>query len=225
MTIEPNEGPRERLRRVGIEGLSDQELIALLLGTGAPGEPVMVVASRLLHEAGGLRGIGRLGLGSLERLTGLGPTKGARLLAALELGRRSLARPFERSVRFTSSAMVDAALRPRLATAQSERFLAIALDVKQRLIAEIEIGRGGMTACPVDPGDVFRALLREAAVGAIFVHNHPSGDPQPSVDDVQLTDRLTRAGSLLGIHVLDHVIVAAQGHFSFADAGLLPTSP
>src|SRR5690606_18345940 len=116
---------------------------------------------------------------------------------------------------------VDAAMRPRLANADVEHFIAIALDAKNRPVAEISIARGGLAACPVSPADVFRALLREAAAGVVFVHNHPSGEPSPSAEDVALTDRLRRAGELLGVTVLDHVIIGREGYFSFLDAGLL----
>lgn len=214
-------GPRERLRTVGQRRLSDAELLAVLLGTGRQGEPVTVQAARLLHEVGGLSGLSKLGPGGLEQLSGLGPGKSCRIIAAVELGRRVVTRPLHRGARLASSRDVDAAYRPSLADADTEVFICIALDAKHRPIREIEIARGGLSACPVAPADVFRALLREAAAGVVLVHNHPSGEPTPSTDDVQLTERLARAGELLGIPVLDHVIVGREGHFSFLDAGLL----
>lgn len=215
------DGPRERLRAVGTEGLSDAELLAVLLGTGARNEPVVVLASRVLHEVGGIAGLARTGPGLLEQVVGVGPTKASRIVAAVELGRRVLARPLPRGARVGSSRDVDAALRPRLADAEVERFIAIALDAKNRPLGELEIARGGLSACPVSPADVFRTLLREAAAGVIFVHNHPSGDPNPSPDDVALTERLQKAGALLGVQVLDHVIIGREGYFSFLDAGML----
>ena len=216
------EGPRERMRAVGTEGLSDAELLAILLGTGARREPVGVLASRLLHEVGGIAALSRVGTGALEQIAGLGPGKASRIVAAVELGRRVVTRPLPRGARIGSSRDVDAAMRPRLAGADVEHFVAIALDAKNRPIGEIEIARGGLSACPVSPADVFRALLREAAAGVVFVHNHPSGEPSPSADDVALTERLRRAGELLGVRVLDHLIIGREGYFSFLDAGLLP---
>ncbi|HJL18206.1 MAG TPA: DNA repair protein RadC [Sandaracinaceae bacterium LLY-WYZ-13_1] len=218
-------GPRERLRAVGTERLSDAELLALLLGTGARREPVSVLASRLLHELGGLEALRRVGPGALEKLPGVGPSKAGRIVAAVELGRRLATRPLPRGTRIASSRAVYAALRPRLAHLDAERFLALALDAKNRPIAEVEIARGGLSACPVSPSDVFRALLREAAAGVVFVHNHPSGEPSPSAEDVALTERLRRAGDLLGVAVLDHVIIGREGYFSFLDSGLLAPEP
>ena len=214
-------GPRERLRAVGQARLSDAELLAVLLGTGQRGEPVTVSATRILHELGGLDGLKKVGPGALEQVAGLGPTKAGRIVAAFELGQRVLARPLRRRDRLSSSRDVDAAYRPRLADCEVELFLAIALDAKHRPIREIEVGRGGLTHCPVAPADVFRAVLREAAAGVILVHNHPSGEPTPSSEDVQLTERLRAAGALLGIEVLDHLIIGREGYFSFLDAGLI----
>ena len=221
MEMSTIEGPRERMRVVGTERLSDAELLALLLGTGARAEPVSVLASRILHELGGIAGLRRIGAGALEQLAGVGPTKASRIVAAIELGRRVATRPLPRGERIGSSRDVDAALRPRLGDADAERFVAIALDAKNRPVAEVEVARGGLSACPVSPSDVFRSLIKEAAAGVVFVHNHPSGEPSPSAEDVELTERLRAAGELLGVRVLDHVIIGREGYFSFLDAGLL----
>jgi DNA repair protein RadC len=215
------DGPRERLARVGVESLSDAELVALLLGTGARGVPVEVLAASVLAERGGLVGLERAGLGALAARVGLGESKACRLLAAVEVGRRVGAVPLVRGMRLGSSRDIDAALRPRLARAEVEHFLAIPLDAKNRPTGELRIATGGQSVCPVAPSDVFRALLREAASAVIFVHNHPSGDPAPSREDQLITERLVRGGELLGVRVLDHVIIAREGYFSFLDAGLL----
>jgi DNA repair protein RadC len=215
------DGPRERMRAVGTEGLSDTELLALLLGTGARDEPVTALAGRILRELGGVSALSRIGAGALEHMSGVGPTKASRIVAAIELGRRVVARPLTRNARIGSSRDVDAALRARLADSDVEHFIAIALDAKNRPTFEVEVARGGLSQCPVSPADVFRALLREAAAGVVFVHNHPSGEPSPSAEDVALTDRLRRAGELLGVNVVDHVIIGREGYFSFLDAGLL----
>lgn len=214
-------GPRERLLVAGRESLSDAELVALLLGTGTRDEHVTVLAARIVHEAGGLTGLSRLGVGALATISGLGVGKAARLVAALELGMRVNTRPLSARAPIRSSRDIAAALSPRLSVAEVEHFVAIPVDARNRPLGELRLSVGGLSACPVKPGDVFRALLREAAHGVIFAHNHPSGEPLPSEDDIELTRRLEQAGGLLGVRVLDHIIIGREGYFSFLDAGLL----
>lgn len=228
MTTSTNEplspGARERLREVGAERLSDAELVSLVLGTGTVREPVSVLAARLVEEAGGLARLARLGPGALSRASGVGESKAARLVAAVELGRRATQRSAEPSPRIGSSADVVRWIGPRLAEQDVEHFVALALDARQRVLAVLPIARGSLAACPVAPADVFRALLREAAAATVLAHNHPSGDPSPSSEDLALTERMASAGTLLGIRVLDHVIIGRTGHFSFLDAGLIRAS-
>jgi DNA repair protein RadC len=215
------QGPRERLMLRGEQALSDEELLAVLLGTGSVGEPVAVVAARVLSELGGSEGLRRAGIATLSRLPGVGPIKACRIRAALELGARAQAQPLAPHAPIRSSKDVHAALGPRLATAEREHFYALALDAKNRPLAEILLAVGGLTACGVAPADLFRAVLREPAAAVVLVHNHPSGDPAPSDDDVLLTRKLVAAGALLGLSVVDHVIIGRNGYFSFTDAGLL----
>ena len=214
-------GARERLREVGIEGLSEEELVALLLGTGGRDEPVKALAARLLKEVGGAEGLAQNGVGALSQIRGIGVGKASRIVAAIELGRRVLSRPVDRGRPLSSSHDVAASLRPRFVGAEKEHLLAIALDAKNRPITEIEVASGGLAACPVSPADIFRALLREAAVATILVHNHPSGEPEPSLDDIDFTARLVTVGALLGIPVLDHIILGRERFFSFVDSGIL----
>lgn len=213
-------GARERLRALGIDRLSDAELVTLVLGTGTTREPVAVLAARVLEASRGLRGLSRLGPGALATCSGIGEGKAARLVAAIELGRRA-AQHVEPPARIAASSDVVAWAAPRIADAEVEHFLALALDARQRVVAVVTIGRGTLAACPVSPADAYRLLLREAAAAVVFVHNHPSGDPSPSPEDLTLTNRLIAGGNLLGIKVLDHVIVARSAHFSFLDAGLI----
>jgi DNA repair protein RadC len=224
-TVQAQRGPRERLAMQGKAALSDADLIALLLGTGARSSPVSVVAARLLEDAGGLLGLSGLTLPELEAQLGVGATKASRLVAAIELGTRLAARPLQRGTPIVSSRDVDAALRPRLRDDSREHFFAIAVDSRNRPIAELEIAVGGLTACCISPADVFRPVLRQAAVGVLFAHNHPSGEAQPSEEDGQVTQRLVLAGQLLGVSVLDHLVLGHSGYFSFLDAGLLHAAP
>lgn len=217
----PPDGPRERLAMYGRATLSDAELIAVLLGTGSQACSVSVTAERLLARAGGLHGLCRLSLAQLQAQTGIGATKASRVLAALELGTRALSQPITRRRAISSSRDVEAALRPRYAHESREHFIALALDAKNHPLCELTIGIGGSLACAIAPADVFRPVLQAAAVGVVFAHNHPSGDPSPSDADVAITERLCQAGQVLGVAVLDHVVLGREGYFSFADAGLL----
>lgn len=209
----------------GEASLSDAELLAVLLGTGTATEPVAVIAQKLLLQGGGLQGLARAGVATLSECPGVGTTKACRLRAALELGLRACSRPLDPLVPVRTSADVAAVLGPRLRDAQREHFYALALDVRHRPVAELLIAVGGLTACSVAPSDVFRQVLREPAAAVVFVHNHPSGDPTPSPEDASLTLRLRKAGEMLGVQVLDHVILGHDKHFSFLDAGLLVPEP
>ncbi len=214
-------GARERLMLHGEQALSDAELVAILLGTGSARDPVAVLAQKLIEQAGGLAGLRRAGLSALSRFPGIGATKACRLRAALELGVRLSASPLRPREPLQQSADVASALGPRLRGAAREHFFALALDAKNRPVAEILVAVGSLTACAITPADVFRLVLREPAAAVVFVHNHPSGEPAPSSEDVRVTERLQQAGALLGVKVLDHVILGHDSHFSFLDAGLL----
>ncbi len=216
------EGPRERLLRDGVSVLSDAELVAVLLSTGARRTPVHAIAAELLLLHGGLNGLRRVSANVLASTHGVGIGKATRILAAIELGSRVVhLRPkLGRSVR--TSADLFAALPPQLGMAEVESFYAIALDAKNRPLSVACVAQGSAASCMVTPSDAFRSVFREAAVGVAFAHNHPSGDTEPSDDDMDLTIRLRRAGQLLGVHVIDHIIVGGDDYYSFVDAGLLP---
>ncbi len=213
-------GPREKLSERGVESLSDAELIALLLGTGTADEPVPVLAERVLHQLGGLHNVARASVRQLAAVKGVGSGKSGRIAAGIELGRRALAQPLERGVRIASSEDVYRSFGPLLARREHEELWAIALDARQRVLGRVQLARGGVNACPVSLADVFRPLIREGASALIVIHNHPSGSPEPSPEDLAFTERLAQAGELLGIFLLDHVIIAAEGYFSCLDAGL-----
>lgn len=214
------EGPREKLAAHGAENLSDGELIAILLGTGTRDEPVPALAEKLLVRIGGLRGLAHAGGADLAGLSGVGAGKAARIVAALELGRRVSALPLVRGARLTSSEDVHRAFGPLLGHLHHEELWAVALDARQRVLTRLLLARGGISGCALQPADVFRPLLREAASAVILVHNHPSGSCEPSSEDLGFTERLAQVGELLGIFLLDHVIVSREGYFSCLDSGL-----
>lgn len=217
-------GPRERLASCGAPALSDAELLAVLLGTGRTGEGVVSVAVRLLTETGSLWALRRMSPAELGRLSGIGPAKASRLSAAFEVGLRALTFPEEQAAPLSNSEAVFSRYGRPLMASRIERFLVIAVDAKNRPRSQREVARGGRTSCQVDPAEVFRFLVAESASGAIFLHNHPSGDPQPSPQDLELTERLVAAGSLLDIRILDHVVVGNGRYTSLRNSGLWPTT-
>ena len=202
--------PRERLLRHGPATLPDFELLAVVLGTLAPAE---ALASRFPD----LRRIAAAGIGELATIPGVGYAQACRVKAALALAGRLGERPLARGTPLTSPELVARSLAPRLEEQERESFLALALDVKLRLLAELHLADGGGTEVAVSPRDIFTALVRERAAAVIFVHNHPSGDPTPSEHDRELTQRLRSVGDIVGIRVVDHLIIAQGGHTSFAE--------
>ncbi len=205
--LAPRDRPREKLLHAGAATLGDNELVAVLLGTGQRDRDALAVAADLLAAIGGVSGLGRHAAERLTRAPGVGPTRAARLLAAVELGRRALAGPRLPRPRLASPTAVAGYLLPDHAGHPEERFGVLLLDTKHRAIRAVPISRGTLDASLVHPRDVFRAAADHAAAAVVLFHNHPSGDPAPSVDDVQLTRRLVEAGELMGIAVLDHVVL------------------
>jgi DNA repair protein RadC len=156
---------------------------------------------------------------ALQALQGLGPAKAASLLAAFELARRIEAKPLECGQLIRNPVDVHRHFQPRIRGAQRESFHVLLLDVRHRLMGEAQVSVGTLTASLVHPREVFQEAIRAAAAAVLLVHNHPSGDPTPSEEDRVVTERLAAAGELLGIRVVDHLIIADTGHFSFREAG------
>jgi DNA repair protein RadC len=217
--------PRERLASLGPEALSDAELLALLLRTGGRGADALAVARDLLDRCGGLQGLAAASGRELGAARGVGPAKSATLRASLELGRRLAARRLAPGDRIRGPADVFHHFHPRLRHVRHERFLAILLDGRHRVLGQEVVSQGTLTASLVHPREVFRPALRESAAALILVHNHPSGDPSPSREDREVTERLIRAGEILGVRVLDHVIVAERGYTSLCPEGASPAGP
>jgi DNA repair protein RadC len=223
LDLERTPGPsvRERASRAGVGSLSDVELLALLLATGAVGQPVGVVAADLLSEVGGVERLERVGPYRLAQQRGIGPVKATRLLAAIELGRRVTLRALsdERQV-VGSFEAVAAWAQPRLAGLDHEEVWLLCLDGKNALRSARRIAQGGLHGCALRPADVLRPALEDAASGIVLVHNHPSGDPTPSLADIEMTRALVEACEVLGLHLLDHVIVARSGAQSLRELEL-----
>ncbi len=209
--------PRERLEAFGAENLSDVELVALLLRTGGGGLDAVAGAARLLTASGGLEGAARAAAADLVAAPGVGPAKSATLRAAFEIGRRLAACRLEAGAAVRGPADVHAHFHSRLRHATQEHFFTVLLDGRHRVIRHALVSQGTLTASLVHPREVFRPALREPAAAVILVHNHPSGDPTPSREDREITERLVRAGELLGVPVLDHVVVAERGYSSLRE--------
>jgi DNA repair protein RadC len=217
----PSERPRERLLDAGPQALSDGELLAILLGTGVRGQPVSELARRILHEWGGLTALLGSTPAELARAKGLGPARVARLLAALEVGRRYLGAPVE--PRSALAAPADAArfLKAKLLDLPHEVFCCLFLDTRHRLIRYEELFRGTIDGATVYPREVVKRALAHNASAVILGHNHPSGVSEPSEADRSITLKLAKALALVEIRLLDHVVVSRGGHVSLAERGLV----
>src|SRR5262247_211561 len=212
--------PREKLVDQGAEALSAVELLAVLLRTGTEGETVLDQARAVLEACGNrLRGLASLGLHEFCGIKGIGPAKAAQLLALVELAKRFGEEEFAPGMPFKGSHDVYAHFRERLAHERHEQFYAVLLDNKNRKLKDIRISQGSLTASIVHPRDVYLPVIRESAAAVIFVHNHPSGDPTPSAEDLEITRRLRQVGDLVGVRVLDHVVIGKGRYVSFVDDG------
>ncbi len=221
-TQPPEARPRERLQRFGPGPLSEQELLALLIGAGGRGTPARDLAERVLDLSGGrLRELARMDLGGLEAIPGIGPAVASRIVAAIELGRRVSAARTIQEHPITGPADVHDIFAPALAHLAHEEFHVLLLNSQNAPICQRQVTRGILDASLIHPREVFRDAIVLRAAALILVHNHPSGNPEPSAEDLQVTRQLSAAGSQVGIPVLDHVIVAGEAFASLAGRGCL----
>jgi DNA repair protein RadC len=212
--------PRDKLLDRGPGALSDAELLAVVLLTGTPGHSVLDQARALLQACEeDWHRLAQLGAGELSRLTGLGPAKVAQILATLEIAKRYGEREFKPGTALRGSGDIYAHFRERLASETREHFYAVLLDNKHRKLKDVLLSLGSLTASIVHPRDVFAAVVREAAAAVVFVHNHPSSDPTPSKEDIEITQRLRSVGEIMGVRVLDHIIIGKGRYVSFVDDG------
>jgi DNA repair protein RadC len=215
----PEERPRERLARLGPAALSNRELIALLVGSGSVRASALDVAERLLGS--GLRGLAGRSLAELRHERGVGSAKASRVLAALELGARLASEGRGSAPGFRTPEESARYLLPRYGARPVETFGLLALDVRHRLKREAIVSVGCLTSSLVHPREVFQEAVVARAAALVLFHNHPSGDPEPSADDLALTRRLASAGALMGIEVLDHLILGAGRFVSLKQRGVV----
>ena len=212
--------PREKLLEQGPGALSNAELLAVVLGAGSQGQSALDQARALLESSGSsLRALAARGVADLREVKGIGPVKAAQMLALLELAKRFGEEKFAPGAPFRGSHDIYAHFRERLAGERHEQFYAVLLDNKHRKIKEIRVSQGSLTASIVHPRDVYLPVIRESAAAVIFVHNHPSGDPTPSREDLEITRRLREVGELVGVRVLDHIVIGHGRYVSFVDEG------
>jgi DNA repair protein RadC len=212
--------PREKLLDSGAAALSLAELLAVVLRSGNRHENAIEQAQAVLHPvAGNLRQLAGASVADLCQVRGVGPAKAAQIVAALEIAKRFGEEEFSPGALFRSSYDVYAHFRERLAGERHEHFFAVLLDNKHRKIKDIRVSQGSLTASIVHPRDVYLPVIRESAAAVIFVHNHPSGDPTPSREDLEITRRLREVGDLVGVRVLDHLVIGRGRYVSFVDDG------
>lgn len=208
--------PREMIEAHGAGALSDEQLLAVVIGSGSGRYGVAAVAEAVLQQYPALSGLNAATPGDLLLVPGIGPTKAARLLARLELARRVQHRQTLRYGEVLDAQQIGEAMVQRLAGAPEEHLLALMLDVRNAIIRELELAHGGVDKSIADPRVVFRMALSLNASRLILVHNHPSGDHLPSTMDIELTSRFVAAGELIGVTVLDHIIVGGDRYYSFS---------
>jgi DNA repair protein RadC len=218
--LEETERPRERMARLGPQALSNAELLAILLRVGIPGENAVEMGQRLLKDLGGLGGLHKVEFGELCNQRGLGEAKASQIKAAIELGRRlSRESPDERPVIHCPD---DAAalIAYEMGALEQEHLRVLLLDTRNRVMDIVEVYRGSLNSSQVRVGELFRAAIRRNAASLILAHNHPSGDPSPSPEDVLVTRSIVQAGKLLDIEVLDHLVIGQGRHVSLKERGL-----
>jgi DNA repair protein RadC len=217
--LSPDDRPREKLLRHGAPALGDNELVALVLGSGCRGTGALALANEVLTTRGGLHGLARSTCDDLARIAGLGRAKSAQIVAALELGRRTLTHAPSARVQLRTPHEAAAFLMPAFGSRPVEQFGVVLLDTKHRVLRTSVLAIGTLNSTVVQPRDVFREAALGGAAAVVVFHNHPSGDPSPSPDDVELTRRLAAAGTLMGVDVVDHIILGDVRYCSFKEMG------
>lgn len=214
--------PREKLLLKGKSALSNAELIAILIGSGNRNETAVDLSKRILSEIGdNLHNLARLSLSDLQKFNGIGEAKAICIEAALELGARKRTSEAEKRKKISASSDVNELFQEDLSSLQYEEFHVLLLNQANMILKKQLISKGGISSSIADPKLIFEAALRAKASALILVHNHPSGNLKPSKQDIAITSKLKSAGQVLDLPVLDHIIIAETGYYSFADEGIL----
>ena len=220
-----DERPREKMVKLGPETLTNAELIAIIIGTGVNNgkfrHSAIDLAKDIMLRFENLKNLINTSFDELVSVSGVGISKAAQIIAVFELGKRALSAQNGNNTRFRCSEEVANYYIPLMKDLKKEQFKVILLDIKNRIIKDILISQGSLTASIVHPREVLKPAIQASAASVIFIHNHPSGDPEPSTDDIEITNRLSRSCSIMGINLLDHIIVAENGYYSFKQKELI----
>ena len=220
MDLHESDRPRERLAALGPQALTNAELLAILLRVGVRGESAVTVGQRLLNKFGGLSGLHRAPFADIKKQHGLGEAKASQIKAAIELGRRlTLESPEERPA-INSPADAAALVQYEMSALEQEHLRVMLLDRRNRVLETVEVYKGSVNSSQVRVGELFKDAIRTNASAVIVIHNHPSGDPTPSPDDVAVTRAIVQAGKLLDVDVLDHLVIGQGKWVSLKERGL-----
>ena len=215
------ERPRERLQKLGPDALSSQELLALVIGRGIPGKSVMTIANDLMKSFGNVKGISEVTLEQLCQIKGIGLAKATQIKACFELARRENLEAEEKSFDIKNPEAVFKLINSSIKDKAKEHFKLILLNTRNQKMGISDISTGTLTTSLVHPREVFKDAISHSAASVILAHNHPSGDPEPSEEDVTITKRLVESGKLLGVEVVDHIIIGKNSFYSFREKGLI----
>lgn len=216
-----HERPRERLIQYGDEYLTDAELLGIIIRDGTANYTAIDLAQELLSKYGNFRDLSMASISELCKTKGIGPARAAQIKASLAIARRFSTTFVKPQQQFKCSKDIFEHFHERLRMKKQETFLSVLLDNKNRFIKESEVTKGSLNSSFAHPREAFKSAIKESAASVIFVHNHPSGDPEPSKEDIQITSRLVEAGQIIGIKVLDHIIVGHESYVSFKDRGIM----
>jgi DNA repair protein RadC len=217
--LSPSDRPREKLVVHGARALGDNELVALVLGSGCHQRGALAVANELLATRGGVHGLVQAACDDLSRIAGIGPARAAQIVAAVELGRRTLLQRPRARLQLQTPEQAARLLMPAFSGRAVEQFGVVLLDTRHRVLRTAVLTVGTLNSASIEPRDVFREAALGGAAALVVFHNHPSGDPTPSADDVEMTRRLVAAGVLMGIDVVDHIILGDVRYCSFKEMG------